>query len=569
MFETLGGILGGLGLFFVGTWLLTENLDDLTNRRFRMAAATLIFNRFTGYGWGVLAGGITQSSTALTFIIVGMRQAGFVSTHRAFAIITGGNVGTVLIVLVVSLDIRLAALYGVGLVGILMVSSWGARFQNHGMALFGIALMLIGLSLMQESAEPVVGEPWFAQLLEVSRISWWLSFAVAALLAALLPVSAVALLGITMSSAGLLTLDQVLMFVYGAHFGAGCVLLAMSWHLTGTLRRVAMFQVMFNFTLCLILVPLLYIETWSGLPLGKAVLESIGLDLEKQLGIYVIVIQVITGIPLFLSLDWLEKLFSRLWPATELENISQTQYIGDRRYNDVGMALQLAVLEQQRAVSAFSLYLDMVRKGNDADDLDELSDSVSSLLDEISEFLTELRRRHPGHSPEAINSVLAQQRVIIWLEEQFEELCAELMEMPGDAESGQLRYVLLEGIDAMVLTVSESLASQDPDHWPVASQLTYDLTDALDRIRNDYVARGVAASDFVQSIALKTTNTAGVIFFLLSWLAQEKEEFIMHSRRRTARNRRMIGAGLPRLSQARRSIQSRRARARGSNSGGQ
>ena len=214
MFETLGGILGGLGLFFVGTWLLAENLDDLTNRRFRMAAATLISNRFTGYGWGVLAGGITQSSTALTFIIVGMLQAGFVSTHRAFAIITGGNVGAMLIVLVVSLDIRLAALYGVGLVGILMVSSWGARFQNYGMALFGIALMLIGLSLMQESAEPVVSEPWFEQLLEVSRISWWLSFAVAALLAALLPPSAVALLGITMSSAGLLTLDQVLMFIY-------------------------------------------------------------------------------------------------------------------------------------------------------------------------------------------------------------------------------------------------------------------------------------------------------------------------------------------------------------------
>ena len=170
-------------------------------------------------------------------------------------------------------------------------------------------------------------------------------------------------------------------------------------------------------------------------------------------------------------------------------------------------------------VSAFSLYLDMVRKGNDADDLDELSDSVISLLDEISEFLTELRRRHPGHSPEAINSVLAQQRVIIWLEEQFEELCAELLEMPDDAESGQLRYVLLEGIDTVVLTVSESLASQDPDHWPIASQLTYDLTDALDRIRNDYVAGGVTASDFVQSIALKTTNTAGVIFFLLSWLA--------------------------------------------------
>ena len=207
MLEAAGGIFGGLGLFFVGTWLLSENLDDLTNRRFRMAAANLVSNRFAGYGWGVLAGGITQSSTALTFIIVGMLRAGFVSTHRAFAIITGGNVGTVLIVLVVSLDIRLAALYAVGLVGLLMVSNWGARFQNYGMALFGIALMLIGLSLMRESAEPIVSQPWVENLLDVSRRSLWLSFAVAAVLAVLLPVSAISILGITMSSAGILTLD--------------------------------------------------------------------------------------------------------------------------------------------------------------------------------------------------------------------------------------------------------------------------------------------------------------------------------------------------------------------------
>ena len=153
--------------------------------------------------------------------------------------------------------------------------------------------------------------------------------------------------------------------------------------------------------------------------------------------------------------------------------------------------------------------------------------------------------------------------MIIWLEEQFEELCAELMELPDDTESGQLRYVLLEGIDTVVITVNESLSSTDPEHWPLASQLTYDLSDALDKIRNDYVSGGVPLSDSTRDIALKTTNTAGVIFFLFSWLAQEKEEFLALSRHRTGQHRRMIGANLPRLSQVRRSFQSRRARLRG------
>lgn len=563
MIEALGGIFGGLGLFFVGTWLLSENLDDLTNRRFRMAAASLVSNRFAGYGWGVLAGSVTQGTMALTFIVAGMLQANFVSNARAFAILVGGNVGAVLIVPVISLDIRLAALYAVGLVGLLMASSWGARFQNVAMALFGIALMLIGLALIRESAEPIVGQQWVQDLLDVSRRSWWISFAVAAVLAALLPVAGVAILGITMLSAGLLTMDQVIMFVYGAHFGASCVLFLISWPLNVTSRRIAMFQVMFGFALCLIFVPLLYIENWSGLPLGKALVESIGLEPEKQLGIYVILLPVITGIPVFLCIGWIERLYSRLWPASEMENLSRTVFIKDRSYRDVGIALQLAVLEQQRVLNAFPSYMDAVRRGDNAEELDELSDSVKSVLDEISEFITELRRRHPGHSPQAINSVMAQQRLIIWLEEQFEELCAELMELPDDAESGQLRYVLLEGIDTVVITVNESLSSTDPEHWPMASQLTYDLSDALDKIRNDYLSGGVPLSDQTRDIALKTTNTTGVIFFLFSWLAQEKEEFLALSRHRVGQHRKMIGANLPRLSQVRRSFQSRRARLRG------
>ena len=563
MVEALGGILCGLGLFFVGTWLLSVNLDALTNRRLRMTAANLVSNRFTGYGWGVLAGGIIQSSTALTFIIVGMLRAGFVSTHRAFAVITGGNVGTVLIVLVVSLDIHLAAFYVIGLVGILIVSNWGARYRIYGMVLFGIALMLIGLALMQESAEPVSSQPWFEDLLANSGRSLWLSFAVAVALAILLQsVAVVVVLGITMSLAGILALDHTIMFIYGAHFGASCLLLVLSWHLTGTSRRIAMFQVTFNFTLCLILVPLLYVENWSGLPLGKAIIESIDLDLAKQLGIYVIVIQFIPGIPLFLTLGWIERLFSRWWPASEMEIISRTEYIRDRDYRDVGMALQLAVLEQQRALSRFSSYLDTVRQGESPE---ELSESVRWVIREISDFLTELRRHHPGHSPEAINSVLAQQTLIVWLEEQFRELSAELMELPDDEDTGRLRYVLLEGIDTVVITVSESLASQDPEQWPTASKLTNNLAEALTKIRNDYVSGGVPLSESVQDIALKTTNTAGVVFFLLAWLAQEKEEFMAYSRRRAARPGRQVGVGFPRMNHLRRSFQRRRPNAGGAN----
>ena len=87
-------------------------------------------------------------------------------------------------------------------------------------------------------------------------------------------------------------------------------------------------------------------------------------------------------------------------------------------------------------LSAFSSYLDAVRRGSG---VDSLRNSVRPLIREIDEFLTELRSRHSSYEIEVVNSILTQQRLIAWLEEQFAELCAELNELPNDETTGHLR----------------------------------------------------------------------------------------------------------------------------------
>ena len=87
----------------------------------------------------------------------------------------------------------------------------------------------------------------------------------------------------------------------------------------------------------------------------------------------------------------------------------------------------LSLLEQGRVLSAFSSYLDAVRQGAA---IEPLRNSVRPMIREMDEFLTEARLRHPSHEMEAVSSMLAQQRLIVWLEEQFAALCAELNELP-------------------------------------------------------------------------------------------------------------------------------------------
>ena len=96
MIEVLGGILGGVGLLFFGMWLLSENLKTVVGPRLRMLASRLADNRFAAFGWGTLAGAITQSSPAVTFITISMLRSGLISAKQGYPIALGAQMGVAL-----------------------------------------------------------------------------------------------------------------------------------------------------------------------------------------------------------------------------------------------------------------------------------------------------------------------------------------------------------------------------------------------------------------------------------------------------------------------------------------
>ena len=521
MLEAIGGISGGIGLFFVGMWLLSENLKSLASRRLRLIAANWVPNRFIAFGYGVLAGGATQSMSYLTFVTVGILRANLITTERAFPFIVGGNVGVISIVFFVSFDIELAALYILGPASLFMVIERSLKFHTLGALLFGLALMFVGLALVKDSAASFSTQPWFGEFLELAARSLWISFLLAAILTFIVQ-SAVAVMvfGITLGAIGVLTADQVIMLIYGSAIGSSLSVLALSLDLKGVSRRLAMFQVMFNLVSCAIFVPMFYIELWTGAPLMKALILTIPLELASQLAMLSILTEASTAILMLALIPLMVKVYSRLWPATAIDRLSQVEFVHSRAYGAVAVALELAALEQKRVLGVFSSYLDAVRQGRD---IEALRNSIRPVILEIDEFLTEARIRYPGREMEAVNSMLAQQRLIVWLEEQFAELCAELNELPNEGATGQLRNVMVDGIDTVVLVIIDGLTSQDPEDWRTAMQLTGDRTEMLRRVRSYYTSEDIPLSDTTHASILKITNTAGEIFFLFSRLTGEIE----------------------------------------------
>ena len=171
---------------------------------------------------------------------------------------------------------------------------------------------------------------------------------------------------------------------------------------------------------------------------------------------------------------------------------------------------------------AFASYLDAVRQGQD---IESLRTSIRPVIREIDEFLTEVILRYPLQRTDGVNSMLAQQKLITWLEEQLAELCNILNQMPKEEDPDQLRSALVESIDIVVLVILDALNSGNAEQWSEAGKLTEDRTELLRRFQNAYLEQHVNLNETERLNTLKAINAAGEIFYLLSRIIQEMEGF--------------------------------------------
>ena len=523
MLEVIGGILGGVGLLFFGMWLLSENLKTLVGPRLRMLAARLADNRFSGFAWGTLAGAITQSSPAVTFITISMLRSGLISTRQAYPIALGAQMGVGLILFIVTVDIRLAALFGIGIGGVVITRLNRGNYREAGAMLFGVAALLLGLALIKESAAPLSDQAWFQAGLDISAGSIILSFILGALLTfivqALVPVVA---FGIGLAAADLVGVEQVLMYIYGSYVGLAISVMVVSYGLSGTARQLGMFWAIQVFFSAAILVGLLYVEVYLNVPLVVALVTWPDIGLGPQMALAVIVFGMPSRIVVLAAPDWTMAQFARVWPASVEERESQPHYIHDQAMDDAETALDLTHLEQRRVLRMYSGYLEYAREGQPAGAIRDWAREVNGRIDE---FLDELARQRPGESSERRNTVLSRQKLITWLEEQFSALPEALLGLPeDDLVMDGFRMSVVEGTDAAMLIFLDALEEDDADGWEFVEQLMGDRRSLMQEVRARYLALTPEEEAGQHRAIVEATNAVENIFFLLAQLTRDFRE---------------------------------------------
>jgi len=92
--QTAGGLAGGVGLFLLGMWMMTEGLKLSAGSQLEQMLARATRSRARGLAAGVLVTAIVQSSSAVTVATIGFVNAGLLNLSQALWVLFGTNVGT-------------------------------------------------------------------------------------------------------------------------------------------------------------------------------------------------------------------------------------------------------------------------------------------------------------------------------------------------------------------------------------------------------------------------------------------------------------------------------------------
>ncbi|MGY4160322.1 phosphate:Na+ symporter [Bradyrhizobium sp. USDA 4461] len=152
-------LMGGVALLLWGLHMVHSGILRAFGPDLRLLLARALKNRFTALGAGLGLTALLQSSTATALITSSFAAEEIVSLVPALAIMLGANIGTTLIVQVLSFNVAAVApvLFIVGLVA--FRSGPRSRIKDLGRVSIGLGLMLLALHILLDTMAPAENAP--------------------------------------------------------------------------------------------------------------------------------------------------------------------------------------------------------------------------------------------------------------------------------------------------------------------------------------------------------------------------------------------------------------------------
>jgi len=159
--------MGGVALLLWGLHMVQSGILRAFGPDLRRFLSRALENRFAAFAAGLGLTAVLQSSTATGLMAASFVTDGVVALTPALAIMLGANVGTTLIVQVLSFNVSAAApvLFVIGLVA--FRSGGRSRLKDSGRIAIGLGLMLLALHILLDTLAPAESAPSVRALLKL------------------------------------------------------------------------------------------------------------------------------------------------------------------------------------------------------------------------------------------------------------------------------------------------------------------------------------------------------------------------------------------------------------------
>ena len=381
-------LMGGVALLLWGLHMVHSGILRAFGPDLRRLLSKALSNRITAFAAGIGLTALLQSSTATALITSSFAAGGLVSLVAALAIMLGANVGTTLIVQVLSFNINAAApvLFVLGLVA--FRGGARSRIKDLGRVLIGLGLMLLLDTLAPAENAPgvrvvmnaITGDPVLCILI-AAAVTWAVHSSVASVL-----------LIMSLAYAHFVTPFAALALVLGANLGS-----AINPLIEGGRRdnpasyRLPLGNLINRLVGVVLVLPLLRPVT--------DLLQAWQPDLAKLTAEFHIAFNLATAILFIGLLDGMAQLLKRLLPDRVQEaDPARPRYLEESALETPSLALADAARETLRMGDLVEVMLRKVMMAmmtNDralVDQVSKMDNAVDGLDEAIKLYLTKLTR---------------------------------------------------------------------------------------------------------------------------------------------------------------------------------
>ncbi len=518
--ESLPLLLAGLVFFFLGLDGVKASLKALASRSMRRRAHAAVSSPMRAAALGITFGALSQSATAVSFLLAGLVTARLLPLSRALSVVAWANPGTAILAFLAAVNLNLATLWIIGLAGLGMRTRRLKALGGVLGATLGVGFLLFGLAQLKRAAAPLQEAEWFATASLALNGSLVLGFIAGALLRVLIQSSsAIVVILIALCGKGVLGVEQAMMVIHGTGIGIGLSVILLGQGLRGEALRISYWQAIINACAAGVMGIWMLFAATDLLPSLPELLALARVSVETDLAIGFLMQMLLCPLVGWLLRARAEPILGRLAPEAAEDELARPRYLDEGALEDGEIAIDLVSREQARVMAALPALLDRARldaAGASGLNHADVRAALDALDGEIAGFLADLAARERDHDlGVVIGGAIARQQALIELVEAVDSMAAAVGRLAPDSAARMLGGGLVEACDVVLGTLRDWLERRDADDRLLLDEMTADRGDQMEGVR-----RNAASAEFGSATDQATVLYATSMFERTMYLAR-------------------------------------------------